>query len=89
MNVKFNIQYCTVYGEEVLLNIAPTVADEESAQDLSQYQVIAMSTHNGKTWSVETQLDTKKPHATTTSTVFVASAASSARSGRPSLTASN
>lgn len=60
MNVKFNIQYCTVYGEEVLLNIAPTVADEESAQDLSQYQVIAMSTHNGKTWSVETQLDTKK-----------------------------
>ena len=60
MNVKFNIQYCTVYGEEVLLNIAPTVADEESAQDLSQYQVIAMSTLNGKTWSVETQLDTKK-----------------------------
>ena len=60
MNVKFNIQYCTVYGEEVLLNIAPTVADEESAQNLSQYQVIAMSTHNGKTWSVETQLDTKK-----------------------------
>ena len=52
MNVKFNIQYCTVYGEEVLLNIAPTVADEESAQDLSQYQVIAMSTHNGKTLSL-------------------------------------
>ena len=60
MNVKFNIQYCTVYGEELILNIIPTVADAESAQDHSQYQVIAMSTHNGKTWSVETQLDTKK-----------------------------
>lgn len=56
MNVTFNIQYSTVYGDEILLNIAPTVAEGETT-DASQYKTLSMSTHDGQTWSLDTQLN--------------------------------
>ena len=59
MNVSFGIQYRTVYGEELLLNIVPSPGKGCMAADASQYKTLAMHTHDGQTWSLETVLDTK------------------------------
>ena len=60
MNITFNIPYRTEYGEELLLNIAPTAGEAESVPDSSQYKVLSMSTHDGETWSLKMQLDPKE-----------------------------
>ncbi len=60
MNVTFSIPYRTVYGDELLLNIAPTPEDDSQATDMSQYQVLAMATHDGETWTLNTTLDPNK-----------------------------
>ena len=57
MNVTFNIPYRTAYGDELLLNIAPAAAEGSAATDTDHYKALAMATHDGQTWSLETQLD--------------------------------
>ena len=59
MNIKFKLPYHTAYGDELLLNIAPSPKDENLALDLSQFKVIAMTTHDGATWTLDTTLDSK------------------------------
>ena len=56
MNITFNVPYRTVYGEELLVSIAPAAA-EGVPTDGSQYKVYIMSTHDGETWSKEVSLD--------------------------------
>ena len=56
MNITFNIPYRTAYGEELLLNIAPTPAGGAPTA-FDQCKALAMSTRDGQTWSLETQLD--------------------------------
>ena len=60
MKVTFSIPYRTAYGDELLLNIAPTTEDDSQATDMSQYQVLAMTTHDGETWTLDTTLDPDK-----------------------------
>ena len=59
MNIKFKLPYHTTYGDELLLNIAPSPEDDNLALDLSQFKVIAMTTHDGATWTLDTTLDSK------------------------------
>ena len=44
MNIKFKLPYHTTYGDELLLNIAPSPEDDNLALDLIQFKVIAMTT---------------------------------------------
>ena len=60
MNVTFNIPYRTAYGDELLLNIAPTSEDESLALELERFRVLAMTTHDGETWTLDTTLDPKE-----------------------------
>ena len=55
MNITFSIQYRTTYGEELILNVAPVVGDGDSTA--GTFNVVAMSTLDGKTWTAETKLD--------------------------------
>ena len=59
MNIKFKLPYHTTYGDELLLNIAPSPEDDNLALDLSQFKVLAMTTHDGATWTLDTTLDSK------------------------------
>ena len=60
MNVTFGIPYRTAYGDELLLNIAPAREDESLALDMSQFKALAMATHDGETWTLNTTLDPDK-----------------------------
>ena len=60
MNVTFSIPYRTAYGDELLLNIAPAREDESLALDMSQFKALAMATHDGETWTLNTTLDPDK-----------------------------
>ena len=60
MNVTFSIPYRTAYGDELLLNIAPARVDESLALDMSQFKALAMATHDGETWTLNTTLDPDK-----------------------------
>lgn len=59
MNIKFKLPYHTTYGDELLLNIAPSPEDDNLGLDLSQFKVLAMTTHDGATWTLDTTLDSK------------------------------
>ena len=59
MNIKFKLPYHTTYGDELLLNIAPSPEDDNLALDMSQFKVLAMTTHDGATWTLDTTLDSK------------------------------
>lgn len=59
MNIKFKVPYHTTYGDELLLNIAPSPEDDNLALDMSQFKVLAMTTHDGATWTLDTTLDSK------------------------------
>ena len=59
MNIKFKLPYHTTYGDELLLNIAPSPEDDNLGLDLRQFKVIAMTTHDGATWTLDTTLDSK------------------------------
>ena len=60
MNITFNIPYRTAYGEELLLNVAPTSADGSAAKDGGEWQVVSMSTIDGENWSCDVRLDAGK-----------------------------
>ena len=59
MNIKFKLPYHTTYGDELLLNIAPSPEDDNLGLDMSQFKVLAMTTHDGATWTLDTTLDSK------------------------------
>ncbi|MBQ6062941.1 MAG: 4-alpha-glucanotransferase [Prevotella sp.] len=51
MNITFHIDYRTVYGEELVLNLVTT--DEKGSQQVSQYR---LATYNGERWMCQLNL---------------------------------
>ena len=51
MNITFHINYRTVYGEELVLNLV--TSDEKGNQQVSQYR---LATHNGEQWMCQLNL---------------------------------
>ena len=51
MNIYFHIDYKTIYGEELVLNLVTT--DEKGEQQIAQYR---MSTYNGEQWYCQLKL---------------------------------
>ena len=55
MNIHFNIDYSTVFGEELVLNIVEGAGKEERT---AQYR---MSTYDGKRWTYTLRMGRKRP----------------------------